>query len=157
MEEQWETVVYDGEVFDKYEVSNTGKVRNKKTGRILKPCDNDIGYLFVGLYKDGKRKYIYIHRSVAYVFIPNYDETKTEVNHIDHNRYNNHVENLEWCNRQFNIEYSHAKRVLCVETGVIYPSVRQAERETGLTQSGIWKCCTGKGKTCGGYHWEYVD
>lgn len=157
MEEQWRTVVVDGVVYDNYEVSNYGQVRNKRTGRILKQKDNGIGYLQVGLCKDGKRKYIYVHRSVAYTFIPNYDETKTEINHIDHNRHNNHVSNLQWCNRQFNIEYSHAKKVLCIETGVIYDSVRQAERETGLAESGISSCCQGRYKTCGGLHWEYVD
>ena len=160
--EQWKTVVYDGEVFEQYEVSTCGRVRSLNyngTGKTkeLKQCNKGNDYLTVGLRKDGKTKNCLVHRVVACTWIPNDDtEHKTEVNHLDHNRQNNHVENLEWCNRQFNIEYSHAKKVLCVETGVIYPSVRQAERETGLAQSGIWKCCTGKGKTCGGFHWEYV-
>lgn len=48
-----------------YEVSSKGRVRNLKTGRILKPSNNGLGYLFVGLYKNGAEKKHYIHRLVA--------------------------------------------------------------------------------------------
>ena len=50
-----------------------------------------------------------------------------------------------------------AQRVLCVETGVTYPCVRDAYRETGVHFSGISKVCLGKGVTAGGYHWKYID
>lgn len=49
------------------------------------------------------------------------------------------------------------KRVKCIETGVIYASVREAERETGLYRSNIICCCKGKTNTCGKMHWIYVD
>ena len=49
------------------------------------------------------------------------------------------------------------KRVRCVETGVIYESMKQASEETGLAKSGISFCCKGRYKTSGGYHWEYVE
>lgn len=50
-----------------------------------------------------------------------------------------------------------AQKVLCVETGVAYPCVRDAYRETGVHFSGISKVCLGKGVTAGGYHWKYID
>ena len=50
-----------------------------------------------------------------------------------------------------------AKRIRCIETQVIYDSVQQASRETGLNDGNIIKCCKGKLKTCGKLHWEYVD
>lgn len=50
-----------------------------------------------------------------------------------------------------------AKRVLCVETNVVYPCVKDAYRETGIHFSSISRCCRGVGKTAGGYHWKYVD
>ena len=163
--EQWRTCVYDGEVFEQYEVSKDGRVRSlnyRGHGKVqeLKQSKNKSGYLSVILNKNGKTKLCYIHRLVAFTWIPNDDtEHKTEVNHLDHNRQNNHVENLQWCTHQYNIEYSHAKRVLCIETGKVYDSVRQVERETGLAESSISNCCNGHKKysTCGGYHWKYVD
>ena len=48
------------------------------------------------------------------------------------------------------------KRVLCVETGVIYPSASCAASFVGVARSGISECCLGKQKTAGGYHWEYA-
>ena len=54
-------------------------------------------------------------------------------------------------------EAAHKKQVLCVETGIVYQSVRDAQRQTGADRSVIIKCCTGRSKTAGGYHWEYFD
>lgn len=51
----------------------------------------------------------------------------------------------------------NGKRVRCIETGEVFDSTRQAERETGADHSSISKCCSGKRKMCGGYTWEYVD
>lgn len=56
--------------------------------------------------------------------------------------------------------FHHAsKEVLCVETGIVYESVRQAERVTGVQNTNISACCLGKyrHKTAGGYHWKYID
>ena len=79
-----------------YEVSNLGNVRNIKTGRILKPRNND-GYYRVLLNNKNKR----IHRLVALTFLPNPDN-KTDVDHIDRNRTNNVVSNLRWVSRSEN-------------------------------------------------------
>ena len=62
----------------------------------------------VNLYKDGKVKHHYIHRLVAEAFIPNPDNLP-EVNHLDCNKFNNSVENLEWCDRKQNLKHSYDK------------------------------------------------
>lgn len=164
MVEEWRTLIYNDEVFNDYEVSTLGNVRSLKRGKIkiLKLHDNGTGYLVATLYKDGKHKQRLIHRCVACTFIPNDDETKTEVNHIDENKYNNSIENLEWTTRLQNAHHGTlteriSKKVKCVETGIIYESSHDASRKTGLSQSGINRCCNGTYKTCGGLHWEFVN
>ena len=52
---------------------------------------------------------------------------------------------------------SKSKLVRCIETGIVYYGAREAERQTGINQSSISKCCKGKQKTAMGYHWEYVE
>lgn len=87
-----------------YEISNFGYVKSfcKKTGgSIIKNILGQNGYYKVNLMKRGKRKQPYIHRLVAQAFIPN-PENKPEVNHIDGNKLNNHVSNLEWCTSKEN-------------------------------------------------------
>lgn len=81
---------------NKYQISNTGKVRNKKTGLLLKPKYNRKGYQYVNLsISKTKSTKWYIHRLVGFHFIPNL-EHKPQINHIDGNKQNNVVENLEW-------------------------------------------------------------
>lgn len=88
-----------------YEISNTGKVRSiRKNGIvILKPwlCD---GYYYVHLGRENKR----VHRLVAEAFIPN-PKNYPCVNHKDYIRTNNNIENLEWCDKQYNAMYSHER------------------------------------------------
>lgn len=96
-----------------YQVSNTGKVRSfprkvwnyTKPGRILKPHDNGHSYLNVRLVKEGyEQKHAYIHRLVAEAFIPN-PENKEQINHLDFDKSNNHVDNLKWATRTENIRH----------------------------------------------------
>ena len=90
-EEEWLQV----KDYDNYEVSNLGQVRNKRTGRILKPACNG-GYLNVGLSCNGKTSSRSVHQLVALTFIDN-PENKPQVNHIDKDGTNNALYNLEWC------------------------------------------------------------
>ena len=151
--EQWKRIVVDGVEYP-YEVSTKGNVRNMKTGRILKPFDSH-GYCCVTFRQDGNKKDLRVHRLVATAFIPNPDNL-TEVDHIDRNKKNNCVENLRWVSHPVNMDNA-GKRVRCVETGHIYDTVRQASVETGLDIGNIVRVCQGERKTCGRFHWEYVE
>ena len=119
MIEEWKDIVIEknGVTYDftgKYQVSNFGRVRslnyNHKTGKIklLKINKHGNGYCVVSLYENKKQKQFLVHRLVAFAFIPN-PNGYTEVNHIDENKENNHVENLEWCTREYNMTYGTSK------------------------------------------------
>lgn len=104
MNEKWKTV----QLYPSYMISNYGRVKNERTGKSLKPVKMKNGYLTVNLYdKNGKHKNYYVHRLVAKAFIKNKNEY-TEINHIDENKENNKVNNLEWCSRSYNINYGKA-------------------------------------------------
>lgn len=89
--EDWKTIAE----YENYEASSFGKIRNKKSGRILKPA-NKGGYMSVGLTCESYKKTCSVHRLVALAFLENLDN-KAHVNHKDKNRSNNSVSNLEWC------------------------------------------------------------
>lgn len=106
-------------VTDNYSVSNLGRVRNNRTGRILKPVDAGEGYRRVGISLNGKRKLYSVHRLVAEAFCLKL-ESRTEVDHIDGDRGNNVVGNLRWVSHSENTQYTsqrgkHPKRKLTVE------------------------------------------
>ena len=92
---------------DRYTISNLGIVRSKLTHIKMKPSVTKFGYLRVNLRKEHSREYksYFIHRLVACHFLPN-PNNLPEVNHIDCNRQNNIVTNLEWVSRQDNIKHS---------------------------------------------------
>ena len=99
---------YDGV----YQVSNLGRVRSKKYGdwRVMKGIKDKDGYLRLSLYKDGNRKKFFVHRLVAQAFIPNDDETKTQINHRNEIKSDNRVYNLEYCTPQYNVTYNDLHR-----------------------------------------------
>lgn len=91
---------------DGYYVDEEGQVLGK-SGKVLKHCLNDkTGYLHVRVIINGKMKTKPIHRLVAETFLVKPSE-KHEVNHIDGNKHNNHVENLEWVTRSENIKHAY--------------------------------------------------
>ena len=79
-----------------YSVSNLGNVRNDITSKKLKPQKNFFGYLAILLYDNGKPSSFRIHRLVLEAFNPVENMENLQVNHIDHNRENNRLQNLEW-------------------------------------------------------------
>jgi len=98
-----------------------------------------------------------VHRLVAKAFIPNPDNLP-EVNHKDENSLNNSVDNLEWCDHQYNIEYSKNKRVgqyIDGEKVAEYKSIVYASKMTGISRTSITNALTGWSKTAGGYEWRY--
>jgi len=95
--------------YDNYSVSNEGQIRNDKTGRILKQYGARGGYAQVTLSKDGKTKTKYVHRLVMETFKPNDNPQKfTDINHIDYNKSNNSLDNLEWCTHAENMKWGTA-------------------------------------------------
>ena len=100
--EEWKNIIgYEG----LYEVSNIGNVRNVRRNTLLKLSKNQ-GYIQVHLYKNGIRTGLKVHRLVAEAFIPNADNLP-QVNHKDEDKTNNSVDNLEWCDHKYNVNYGH--------------------------------------------------
>ena len=152
-----------------YEVSNLGRVKNVETGRILKPGKITTGYLQVNLCKNGTRRKALIHRLVAYAFLSN-PKNLPQVNHKDEDKTNNTVDNLEWCDCQYNINYGTRNERLIEKMGkpVLqfdlqgnfireWPGVRKVEEELGINNGNISMCCIGNRKTAGGYLWKFKN
>lgn len=89
-----------------YEVSNTGYVRSIRKNRLIECCLSTKGYRRVCLCKGDARNFKSVHRLVAEAFIPNPDNLP-QVNHKDGNKFNNNVENLEWCNNSQNQKHAY--------------------------------------------------
>ena len=160
MQEEWKQIIMNGIEFD-YLISSYGRVFSLKRQKMMNPTKKGNGYLHVGLRKNNTKYMFLVHRLVAVHFISNDDEEKTEVNHIDENKENNHVENLEWCTREYNMKHGTiqqritdttrktcAKRVRCVETGQEFESINEASRFLGVHKSSLQACLKGKTKTC---------
>lgn len=88
-----------------YKISNFGNLFNKKTNKFKKPYEDKYGYLTFGIFKNNKNKNVLAHRLVAKYFLSDYSET-LQVNHIDFNRKNNHVANIQMVSIQQNIKHS---------------------------------------------------
>lgn len=120
----------------------------------------DIKYEFVALTRDGKTQFAAVHRLVAQAFIPN-PNGYMEVNHIDKNTKNNCVDNLEWCSKQYNIEYSHNKAVqqysVSGELIETYKSTIYASQMTGIGATSITNNLKKRSMTAGGYVWKYAS
>lgn len=159
-------VIIDGVKYN-YFVTEDGRVFSlnyNRTGEAkeLKHFNGGGGYRCVNLCKDGKPKMVKVARLVAMAYIPN-PEGKPEVDHIDRNPLNNDVSNLRWVtssencyNREMPKNNKNSKAVKCVETGEIYPSICEVERQFGFNQGNVASCCRGKLKTAYGYHWQYI-
>lgn len=101
--------------YDQYQVSNLGRVKttaNEATRkeRILKPLIHPKGYFRVALWRNNKSKFFFIHRLVAEYFISN-PENKSTINHIDGDKSNNHIDNLEWATYRENMNHAVKNRI----------------------------------------------
>lgn len=169
MEEIWKDIQgYEG----LYQVSNLGRVKSlnynhtgKEKLRIIRK--DKYGYMYVILYKNKTYKHFTIHRLVANAFIDN-PKNLPQINHIDENKENNCVNNLEWCTSKYNINYgmchkntekAHYKKIFCVDkiTGLItcFESIVQASEKLSIKPQSISDCLRGKQKSYGGFYWYY--
>lgn len=176
-----------------YQISNFGNVKsldrfdgvNYRKGQMIKPILKYNGYLQVGLRKHNKRKYFSVHRLVAIHFIEN-PANKKQVNHIDCNKQNNNVNNLEWVTSKENQAHAkmnglrdnipkginHSNYGKFGENSRSAKPVVRYDRKTGETKlykakilaakdgfdpTGISKCCHKKLKTHGGYEWYFME
>ena len=102
MEEIWKDVAgYEGI----YHISNVGNIKRVASGKILKKRKNACGYWHVGLSNKGEQKTFAVHVLLGRAFIPN-PENKLQINHIDGNKLNNSLSNLEWVTAQENIQHA---------------------------------------------------
>lgn len=167
MEEIWKDIPeYEG----LYQVSNLGRIKSLQNyrgkGNILKQRIKK-GYYTIGLRKNAKRKWYLTHRLVAQAFIPN-PNNLPQINHIDENKLNNNVDNLEWCTVKYNNTYgTRIERVMksnklkkevvqCDLNGNIigvFESIASASRKTKTDITGISNCINKKSKTANKYIW----
>lgn len=150
--------------FSNYEASSDGRIRNRTTRKILRPNHNQKGYQQVSLYKDGKPYTKKVHRLVADAFYDG-EHIEQQVNHINGDKDDNHVYNLEWCNGSENIKHAYdsglkkppsMKRVKIIENGAIFDSMSDCARSINGTVSGVHDCKTGKQTSHRGYHFEFL-
>lgn len=165
--ECWRTIAG----FESYRVSNRGNIANKKTGKILKPKINKHGYLVVNLANKIKNNnYVQIHRLVASAFLNN-PQNKQFVNHIDLDKTNNSVENLEWVTPSENMShwakhYYFDKKAKAVAQYTLegifvrtYKSAREAALAVNATPHYMYKVLdpNARYKTCRGYVFKYFE
>ena len=151
-----------------YYALDSGEIISGKHGmlRMLVPHEVKGGYLRVRVTHNGKSRGVLVHRLVAMTFCRR-EGARDEVNHKDGNKLNNRADNLEWTTRGENLLHSYrvlgnppprSRSVLCVETGVIYPSAAAAGEHIGVDSSGIIKAIKKNGQSrAGGYRWEFYD
>ena len=188
MEEIWKNI----KGYPNYQVSNMGRVKRLSTGyyrrteKILKPQLQNNGYLHIKLSQKDKTKCILVHRLVAQVFIPN-PNNLPQVNHINEDKTDNRVENLEWCDRKYNINYGNgiSKRVKTNKENGTYKKIGEinskihsksilqfskdnsfvrkwdcimdVQRELGYDNKQICSCLKNRQKTAKGFKWVYAD
>lgn len=151
-----------------YSVSTEGVVRKDTTNYVLTQSSQQ-DYKFVTLFIKGKQKRMRVHRMVAETFIDN-PENKPYVNHINGNRGDNNVENLEWVTPSENTQHavatglfnsSRAKAVIQYNLNgdqmATFESASEAARQTGGSQSKITMCCRRQRQTANDYQWRYYD
>ena len=127
-DEVWKLLV---EFDNLYEISNYGRLRSVRKNKILKPTNRKDGYKLCIMSIKGKVSYRYIHRLVAYAFLQKI-ENKPSVNHIDGNKENNHVSNLEFCTTKENNE--HAGKLNLKPFGTKHPNSKLTKEDLNQIQ-----------------------
>lgn len=168
MEEIWKDIKgYEGY----YQVSNLGRIRSCRYDKLLEGYPDKDGYISICLCVNYKSKRFQIHRLVAETFIPNLYNLP-EVNHKDENPSNNNSNNLEWCDRIYNMNYGTCKYRMGLhrrkpvnqyskEGKFIkeYSSMKEAAILNNIKLNNISCCCNHikNYKTAGGYIWKFKE
>ncbi len=171
-----------------YQISNYGRVKSLKRiidknhivyEKILKLNISNNGYYTIALYKNKRSKYFTVHRLLAKTFISN-PQNFPVVNHIDQNKLNVIISNLEWCTYKYNSTESYRltnrkgsmlnkKGELCPNSIKViqydlnnnfikeWASMHDASRSLNISYQNIWKVCRGTRKQTGGYIWKYSE
>ncbi len=176
--EEWRDVKgYEG----LYQVSSLGRVRSCRRqiyskrcvkfvdSIILTPQVKNTGYIRVYLRKNGKQKYHSVHRLVADAFLTR-SVGDTEVNHINEDKSDNRVGNLEWCSKSYNCKFGNRNKKIKANTSrainqydmdgikllASYNSISDAALAIGIVHSShISECCNHKRKSAYGFKWVY--
>ena len=160
-----------------YSVSSIGRVRNDLTDKIKAPRVDKYGYARVDIYKDGKPYREKIHRLVSNAFIPN-PEHKPQVNHINGNKLDNSIGNLEWTTASENMQHCvktglftpsrgmpgkknpnagrPGKPIRIKETGEVFNSITECAKAIGGNDTGILDNIAGGRKSHRGFTFEYI-
>lgn len=120
MQEEWKRMIYhDKDLGDFYLVSNLGQIKGVKSGKVRSRNINHEGYYFVGISLGNRqtKSCIKVHRAVAETFIANPNNYPV-INHIDGNKLNNCVDNLEWCTQADNTRHAWDNGLITPKRGV---------------------------------------
>lgn len=181
MNEIWKNIDgYEG----LYQVSNLGRIKSiphvissrgsfVSKEKICSLSKDRYGYVMKYLSKNGKKKYHSVHRLVAMAFLPNPGKLPF-INHKNEVKSDNRVENLEWCNAKYNVNYgtcikrrakkqmnNHgAKPIVQMDLDLNeirkFPSISEVRRVLGLNIRNVCNCCKGRQNTAYGYKWRYL-
>ena len=156
-------------IYTDYELTKSGKLRNKNTKLMLKDTSYNDGYVYNVLQKNGEAIKVSRHRIMAFTFLPNPKDLPT-VNHKDLNPSNNSLDNLEWMSYSDQIKHSRktnknrkdplSKKVIQFKNGKIiakFKSIKEASLQTNICISDISQCCSGKRLSSKGFIWDYDD
>lgn len=175
--EEWKDISgYEG----LYQVSTEGRIKSIPritngivcNGGILKQSVNNVnGYCYVKLYKNGKGKTMRVHCIVMNTFMPvnkkyGFDPQYT-INHIDGNKQNNCLPNLEWCSQSDNQKHAYvvglekitwSKKVICLDNHKIFNSIKEAGIFVGgKNGGGVAKVCKGIRSHYRNFHFAFLD
>lgn len=158
-----------------YVIYKDGKVYSKHTNKFMKPKINQKGYIYFGLRKDGKQKSVFQHRLIAQSWIEN-KHNKEQINHINSNKKDNRLENLEWCTNgenqihsylngkraaykdKFGKDHNQSKPVFIVKDVSIidFENITRASEYLKCSIQAVSMAVRGINQTCKGYKCYYL-
>ena len=149
-----------------YAVTSCGKVWSYMSQKFLEPSADKKGYLKVNLCKNGKAKNFRVHRLVAEAYIPNPNNLPM-INHKDENKTNNCLQNLEWCDAKYNINYgtrnekvANSLKIPIIQFDLDGNFIKEwgSATDVGREVKGhICHCLNGRRKSAYGSIWKYKE